>query len=152
MKIHKNIFLESERKQMLSLVKNKIKNLGDNFPGLQTPADLHKNTQAKTFYNKIKKYHKGYKVHKSWGLCSNGDLICWHKHTYPVVKSIVYILNSKNSMGPIFLEERKQSNWDKIKVTNCPQNSLIIFDSRLLHSTPCHLKEKRYSIAIDLID
>ena len=68
---------------------------------------------------------------------------------------MVYFLENKSNMGPMFLEKSKPPlAWDSIfqvNMSQCPENSLLLFDSDVIHSVPCHLKEDRYSIAIELI-
>ena len=47
--------------------------------------------------------------------------------------------------------ETEEDPTENIKIIECPQNSIHIFDSNVDHSVPCHLKEDRISIAMDLI-
>ena len=145
MNIHKNILLEKERKNILNFVKSKVKDLGSEYPGLQTDEDLHKSKELLPLLNKIKKYHKNYKIDKCWANYTKGNIIAWHSHS-DVDISIVYYLNNVSNLGTMF---KKQD--DLIEITECPQNSLLIFNSKLVHSVPIHLEEDRYSIAIDLI-
>jgi|TARA_R100000455_G_C6173159_1_gene53825 hypothetical protein len=145
MKVYKNILLEKERLEILKFVKTKVKDLGPNFPGLQSSPNLHQHKELKILINKIKNITKGYLIEKCWANFSNGDYICWHNHSY-CDKSIVYYLKNKLNIGTMFKKE-----GHNVQVSKGLQNSLLIFDSNLTHSAPCHLSEERYSIAFDLI-
>ena len=74
---------------------------------------------------------------------------------------IDYVLNNSN-LGKIIFEEledvnKKNINFlskkegHKLEVSEGVENSLLIFDSKLSHSVPCHLPDERYSITFDLI-
>ena len=105
------------------------------------------------FISKIKQYIQGYKIYKCWANFSVGDYIFWHQHPQPVVKSLVYYLVNNNNYGTMFRlkKETEEDPITNIKIVECPQNSIYIFDSNLDHSVPCHLKENRISITMDLI-
>ena len=62
-------------------------------------------------------------------------------------------LVNKNNYGTMFRlkRETEEDPTENIKIIECPQNSIHIFDSNMDHSVPCHLKEDRISIAMDLI-
>ena len=141
--------MEEERINILKFVKHKVKNLGEDFPGLQSDPNLHTFEEFKIFIEKIKKYLKNYRIYRCWANYSCGDYINFHNHPKPVVKSLVYFLENKNNLGPIFLEKR--GSFLRVNMLECPENSLLIFDGNKDHSVPCHLKEDRYSIALDLI-
>mgnify|MGYP003152950900 CR=1 FL=1 len=146
MEIYKDILLEEERRNILKFVKTKVKELGEKFPGLQSDPNLHTLKELKVFLKRIKKYLTGYKIQKCWANYSCGDYISFHKHK---VTSMVYFLENKSNMGPMFL--KKSKGFFQVNMSQCPENSLLIFDSGVIHSVPCHLKEDRYSIAIELI-
>ena len=152
MELHKDILLEEERRNILKFVKTKVKELGEKFPGLQSDPNLHTLKELKVFLKRIKKYLKGYKIQKCWVNYSCGNYISFHQHKEI---SMVYFLENKSNMGPMFLEKSKPHlAWDSIfqvNMSQCPENSLLIFDRDVIHSVPCHLKEDRYSIAIELI-
>ena len=143
MNIHKNVLSEKERKNILSFVKSEIKDLGSNYPGLQTHPSLHQNKKLFPLLEKVREYCDGYKIDKCWANFTKGDFVNWHTHPYDL--SAVYYLQNKYNIGTLFLHQKSV-----IEVTECPQNSLLIFNSKLVHSVPIHLKEDRYSIAIDL--
>ena len=154
MELYKDILLEEERRNILKFVKTKVKELGEKFPGLQSDPNLHTLKEFKVFLKRIKKYLNGYKIQKCWANYSCGDYISFHKHQGT---SMVYFLENKSNIGPMFLEKSKSRSplsWDslfQVNMSQCPENSLLIFDRDVIHSVPCHLKEDRYSIAIELI-
>lgn len=145
MKVYKNILLEKERLKILKFVKTTVKNLGPDFPGLQSLPNLHKHKELKTLIDKTKHITKGYQIQKCWANFSNGDYICWHNHV-DCNKSMVYYLKNKSNIGTMFKKDGL-----KLEISKGLQNSALIFDSNLTHSVPCHLFENRYSIAFDLI-
>jgi|TARA_R100001509_G_C4693595_1_gene157676 hypothetical protein len=144
MKVYKNILLEKERLEILNFVKTTVKDLGPDFPGLQSSPDLHQYKELKILIDKIKDIIDGYSIQKCWANFSNGDYICWHNHGY-CDKSMVYYLKNKSNIGTMFKKEGYS-----IEVSEGLQNSLLVFNSDLTHSVPCHLSEERYSIAFDL--
>ena len=145
MKVHKNILSKKERLKILKFIKTVIKDLGPDFPGLQSEATLHGCKKLEKLLDKINVIIKGYRVHRCWANFSNGNYISWHSHAY-CDKSLVYYLKNKSNIGTMF---KKKEN--KVEVTKALENSLLIFDSNLIHSVPCHLPEDRYSIAFDLV-
>ena len=145
MKVHKDILSKKERLKLLKFVKTTVKNLGPNYPGLQSLADLHKHKELKTFLDKIEPIIKGYMIQKCWVNFSCGDYISWHNHP-GCDKNIVYYLKNKSNIGTMFKKE-----GCKVEVKKGLENSLIIFDSNIIHAIPPHLPEERYSIAIDII-
>ena len=144
MKVYKNILLQKEKLKLLKFAKKVVKDLGDNFPGLQSSTDLHKYKELNYFLNKINPYIKNCKILKCWANYSTGDYLCWHNHQDSDI-SIVYYLKNKSKIGTIFKKKGMG-----VMVLECPENSICIFDSKLTHSVPCHLPEERYSIALDL--
>jgi len=150
MKLYKNILLETERKKLLKFCKTKLKNLGPDWPGLQSKNNLNIYPEVDLF-NKllVSKYVKGCSIQHQWVNYTEGNIINWHNH--PISKlSAVYFLKNPDNLGTIFRNEKY--SYDKITFTRCPQNSLLVFDSKKIHSQPCSPKKiKRYTIAIDLI-
>jgi hypothetical protein len=145
MNIYKNILKEQERLKLLEFCKTQVKDLGDKFPGLQSPPNLHKNKELKTFLSKIKLIIHGYQIKSCWVNKLTGEDLCWHQHPN-VDLSLVYYLKNKSNIGTMF-----KKSETKVIIKKCPQNSLLTFDSNLIHSSPLHLPEERYSIAIDVI-
>ena len=147
-----NVFTEEERIYILNFVSKKLENIFGS-PGLQTKPDLHTFREMDFFISRIKQYIQGYKIYKCWANSSIGDYIFWHQHPKPVVKSLVYYLVNNNNYGTMFRlkKETEEDPITNIKIVECPQNSIYIFDSNLDHSIPCHLKENRISITMDLI-
>ena len=147
-----NVLTEEERIYILNFVNKKLENIFES-PGLQTKPNLHTFREMDFFISRIKQYIQGYKIYKCWANFSVGDYIFWHQHPKPVVKSLVYYLVNNNNYGTMFRlkRETKEDPISNIKIVKCPQNSIYIFDSNLDHSVPCHLKENRISITMDLI-
>jgi hypothetical protein len=145
MNIYKNILKEQERLKLFKFCRTQVKNLGDKFPGLQSLPNLHKKKELKTLLDKIKLITHGYKITSCWVNKVTGEDLCWHQHPDADL-SLVYYLKNKSNMGTMF----KESDT-KVTIKECPQNSLLTFDSKLIHSSPLHLPEERYSIAIDVI-
>ena len=115
------------------------------FPGLQTSPLLHQHETMNELINKINPYHKKYDIIKCWANFSLGNTIGWHNHKGSD-KSMVYFLENKCNMGPMFKKEGHE-----VEIPKCPENSLLLFDSNLLHSMPCHLPQDRYSISFELM-
>ena len=55
-------------------------------------------------------------------------------------------LKNKSKLGTMFKQE-----GTKVMMTKCEENSMCIFNSKLIHSVPCHLPEERCSIAFNLV-
>ena len=144
MRIYKNILLKKDRLKLLKFIKTVVKNLGPNFPGLQTDPNLHTHKEILFLLRTIKKHLKGYTIQKCWANFSEGNYMNWHAHPECDI-SMVYYLKNKSDIGTVF---KKQGLG--VNVKKCPENSLLIFNSKLVHSVPYHLKEDRYSIAFDL--
>ena len=147
-----NVLTEEERIYILNFVNTKLESIHGS-PGLQTKPNLHTFREMDFFISRIKQYIQGYKIYKCWANFSVGDYIFWHQHPKPVVKSLVYYLVNNNNYGTMFRlkRETEEDPVSNIKIVKCPQNSIYIFDSNLDHSVPCHLKENRISITMDLI-
>ena len=144
-RIYKNILLKKDRLKLLKFVKKIVKDLGPDFPGLQTDPNLHTYKEILPLLKTIKKHLKGYTIQKCWSNFSEGNYIAWHSHPDCDI-SMVYYLKNKSDIGTVF---KKQGS--EVDVKKCPENSLLIFNSKLVHSVPYHLKEERYSITFDLI-
>ena len=146
MKVYKNILLEKERLEILNFVKTTVKDLGPDFPGLQSSPDLHQYKELKILIDKIKDIIDGYSIQKCWANLSHGDFIYWHKHDASD-KSIVYYLKSPKNLGVMFAK-----NKSGIEYTEGVENSLVMFDGSKEHSVPnSHKKMDRYTIALDII-
>ena len=145
-KPYKNILTESERLKLLEFVKIVVVDLGENYPGLQTNDAFHIYPKMKNLLNNIKKFHKDYKIIRCWANFSKGDFISWHNHITSDI-SMVYFLENKCNMGPMF----KIKEGIEVMITKCEENSLLVFPSNLVHSSPVHLPENRYSIAFEAV-
>ena len=149
MKIYKNILKEDDKKKIFKFIKKEVEDLGGSYPCLQTPNNIHLKSEMKSFVESVQKYIKPYKIHKCWGVCSVGNIICWHNP--PDCKySFVYYLHNPSEDGTIFLESSEY--YDVIKHTEGIENSLLKFDNLQKHSIPLTPKKiKRYTIAFDII-
>ena len=145
MKLYTDILLEEERIKILEAVKQHVKDLGPKFPGLQTPPFFHEHKTMQVLLEKIKPYYKKYDITKCWAYFSLGNIIAWHDHQ-GCDKTMLYFLENKCNMGPMLKKEGYE-----VEITRCPENSLLIFNSNITHSGPCHLPEERYSIAFEMI-
>ena len=145
METHTDILSEQERLKLLNFTKKNVQSLGRDHPGLQSFADFHKHEELKILIDKIKPFIKNYIIQKCWANLSNCNFIYWHKHG-DSDKSVVYYLKNKFNIGTMFKKE-----GHKLEVSEGVENSLLIFDSKLSHSVPCHLPDERYSITFDLI-
>jgi hypothetical protein len=145
MKLYTDILLEEERIKILEAVKQNVKDFGPKFPGLQTPSFFHQHKTMQVLLKKIKPYYKNYDIIKCWANFSLGNIISWHNH-HGSDKTMIYFLENKCNMGPMLKKEGCE-----IEITRCPENSLLIFNSNIAHSAPCHLPEERYSIAFEMI-
>jgi hypothetical protein len=155
MKVYKNILSKKERLKLLKFIKTKIIDFGPNHPGLQSGNNLHEYKELKFLLNKIKNIISNYKIKTCWANQSNGQFICWHQHP-GCDKTMVYYLKNKSNMGTMFKLDnsyvKRSDNYYDVKVTKGLENSLVFFNSDLVHSVPCHLPEERYSIAFELIE
>lgn len=153
-KIYKNILSRKERKKLLQYVRERVSNIGDEFPGLQTHPNLHLEKEMNFFMEKIQKYFGEYSVSRCWANQTDGSYVAWHKHyeneNFSTL-SIVYYLKNPTGMGVMF-NSLSDNNYHLIEYTKGIENSLIIFDNKLEHSIPNYPDRKiRYTIAIDLI-
>ena len=149
-KTYKNILTKEEQEKLFNFAKNKVENLGPNYPGLQSKNNLHTYKELSIFLQKIKKHINPINISGCWVNYTNGDHISWHNH--PSSKySLVYYLHNKDNIGVMF---RNMSNTDYhlIEYTEGLDNSMIIFDSSKIHSVPNSAKKlNRYTLIMDLI-
>jgi len=149
-KLYKDILSKKEQNNLLNFIKSNLKIWGESYPGLQTDPDLHLYNEMKPFLESTKKYYKNYSIAKCWGNHTKGDYISWHTHSQYSL-SIVYYLKNPNGIGVMFKDTSKTS-YDLITYTNGPENSLVVFESKKVHSVPNYYEQKdRYSIALELI-
>ena len=145
MKVYKNILSQKEKLKLFKFAKKIVKDLCSKYPGLQSLPNLHKCKELKNLLDKINPYMTGYKIIQCWANHSNGDYLCWHDHSDFDI-SMVYYLKNKSKLGTMFKQE-----GTKVMMTKCEENSMCIFNSKLIHSVPCHLPEERCSIAFNLV-
>lgn len=147
-KIFHNILTEEERKLLLKEINPLLMVVSNEFSGLQTGAHLHCLLLEKGHYNIIKKIIKKSKlsgeVDKCWVNYTDFDMrfINWHNHP-ETKKTLVYMLENPENLGTFFM-----INGKELRV-KCPENSLITFDPKMMHSLPNNVTKPRYSLAID---
>ena len=148
-KIFKNILNKKQKNKLLKFIKKEVKNLGPKYPSLQTDPDIHLKNEMKDFNQQIKKYIAPYKIYKSWGVCSKGEAIAWHRHL-GTKYSFVYYLHNPDNVGTMFLKPKEYYNL--VEYSKGLENTLLRFDGTQLHSSPnTYKKTKRYVIAFDTI-
>ena len=149
-KTYKNILTKEEQKNLFNFAKDKVKNLGPNYPGLQSKNNLHTYKELNIFLDKIKKHINSINILGCWVNYTNGDHISWHNH--PSSKySLVYYLHNKDNMGVMF-KDTSNTEYDLIEYTEGLDNSMVIFDSSKIHSVPNSVKKlNRYTLIMDLI-
>ena len=146
-----NVIPEEKRISLLNFLKPLHKNLGENFPKLQTTPDLHHLSEMDFFILKVKDilfdYHPKHSpchILKCWGNWTDGTYLNWHNHPESVF-SIVYYLKNEDKIGTAFRNNEKESQRKR------PENSLVIFPSDIPHSVPQTSQIiDRYSIAIEI--
>ena len=153
MDIKKYLDVLSKKQQfsILKLVNKKLTRI-PGCPGLQTHPDLHHYQELEPLIVKINKYTtENFKIIKCWANHTDGSYISWHTHNSDL--SIVYYLKNKESIGTVFCINNKIISLKGL------ENSLIIFDSKIIHSVPSIYpgdiekgkpKINRYSIAFEL--
>ena len=160
-KIH-NVLSNYERKKLIKevqpfLMNNEQMNMHYNnskfYPGKQTDPQLHLTaefgTVMKKILDKIKKEIKlNLEIRRSWINWSNGreDQMNWHHH---------YIFNDTSFAAVYYLKTIPFfSNGTLFEdgMVRVPQNSMIIFPSHILHTTPTNPFPfiDRYVMSIDL--
>ena len=151
--IFDDIFTNSERNKILKQFKPLLTNIQD-FPGLQTYANLHFVCKENNFYFdpfiKIKqRTNIKNSIFKSWVNYTDSELeyISWHDHmSSPFNMTCVYMLENPEKIGTWFLVN------EKIYKLKCPTNSLILFPTNLLHSVPGNIKKPRYTLAMEFME
>jgi len=146
-----NIIPEEKRTILLNFLKPLHKNLGENFPNLQTLPDLHHLKEMNFFILKVRDIfldhhpeHSPCDILGCWSNWTDGTSLNWHNHPEAAF-SIVYYLKNKDKIGTAFKDNEKESQRER------PENSLIIFPSSISHSMPRTSQViDRYSIAIDI--
>ena len=160
-KIH-NVLSNDERKKLIKEVQPflmtreelNIRYINSNFyPGKQTEDSLHLTPEfasvMKKILDKIKKEIKlNLEIRRSWINWSNGreDQMNWHHH---------YIFNDTSFAAVYYLKTIPFfSNGTLFEdgMVRVPQNSMIIFPSHILHTTPTNPFPfiDRYVMSIDL--
>ena len=156
-RVIKNVLKKNERKQLIKDCQPFLidgKELSKRFskgkyPGKQTLDNLHRHYPFILPLSHMislisKELNIGHlKVEKAWVNWCDGKDNVWHHHI-PFDYSVVYYMKTfplLNS-GTVFTDEG---------FIRCPQNSLIVFPSHLVHSVPKYrFGFSRYTLAMDL--
>ena len=146
-----NIISNNERKKLIVDCQDYLRDLGEDYPGLQTHANLHEHYEFFDVIVKItervsKILKKDLKPERSWINCDGGyvDHLCWHNHK-GFDYSMVYYMKTQ----PIL---RNSGTLFSKKFVRAPQNSAIVFPSFLDHTAPTYKFFPwimRYTLAID---
>jgi len=142
-KIHHNILSVNEKNNLLKMVKTKVYDRGEKFPGLQSDSNLHLDSATHPLLIKLEKLIPDNSViQKCWANYTTGNFKSWHTH--PGSFSVVYMLQNKSELGTVLKNEKEEVQ------TICPENSCIIFDNSINHSSPAaDFNLDRYTIAMD---
>ena len=145
-----NIISNNERKKLLVDCQDYLHDIGEDFPGLQTQANLHNHYEffdviVKMTERVSKVVKKDLKPARSWVNCDGGHTknLYWHNHKgYDY--SMVYYMKTQpllRNSGTLFAN----------KFVRVPQNGAIIFPSFLDHTAPTYIFPwtRRYTLAID---
>ena len=137
MKVHKNILSKKERLKILKFIKTVIKDLGPNFPGLQSEATLHGCKKLEKLFDKINVIIKGYKIHRCWANFSNGNYrdnvvhyisnsyIIQYKRTYSDNSFFGYNINYDFNSDSLLLKETRNYFGDQQYNYNSKKIELI---------------------------
>ena len=164
-----NVLAEEHRTFVLDIIKPLLFdgekagwNYSENYSGngMHTHPGLHLNPKLRLFYDRVVEdfktlVRKEPVIKNSWALWTNGQYVNWHTHqtlSMPdgtivpsgVDFSIVYYLKQHPTIG-------RSTQFEDGSAVTSPQNSLLIFDSKISHSVPSStIKINRYSIVIDV--
>ena len=148
----KNVFTNKQRRKLLKDCQPLIVDMGPQFPGRQTYAELHLHPDFTSSMNDIlgivyKEIGLSLVISKSWANWTNGNKkdIAWHIH--PSQYSLVYYMKTFPffSNGTLFEEP--------MGFVKAPQNSILVFPAKLRHTappSPFPFRFGRYTMAMDL--
>jgi hypothetical protein len=142
---------ERRRKQLIKECPPFLENLDEGeYPGRQTSANLHHNVKYRTFFLDLctlikDKSGLDVDISKSWINLTKGKKndMGWHRHYNCEYAGVYYIKTLPFfSNGTLF----------KHGMVRSPQNSLLVFPSKLWHTAPtCPFPFSRYTMGMDLV-
>ena len=153
-KLYYNILSKRERIELLKQIKPFLLDLGKDFPGLQSPPEMHYVYRMMELFDPTVKICKrigidNENVESMWGSFTDETTIGlnWHTHESPDDAdklSAVYMIENPDKCGTIFRINGEDYTFDM------PTNSLVVFPSHYIHTSP-ETKSPRYSLAIDIL-
>ena len=145
----KNVFTNKQRRKLLKDCQPLIVDMGPQFPGRQTYAELHLHPDFTSSMNDIlgivyKEIGLSLVISKSWANWTNGNKkdIAWHIHHSQY--SLVYYMKTPL---PFF----NNGTLFRKGLFKAPQNSIIVFPGSMEHTAPSSpFRFNRYSLAMEL--
>ena len=145
----KNVFTNKQRRKLIKDCQPLIVDMGPQFPGRQTYAELHLHPDFTSSMNDIlgivyKEIGLSLVISKSWANWTNGNKkdIAWHIH--PSQYSLVYYMKTPL---PFF----NNGTLFRKGLFKAPQNSIIVFPGSMEHTAPSSpFRFIRYSLAMEL--
>ena len=148
----KNVFTNKQRRKLIKDCQPLIVDMGPQFPGRQTYAELHLHPDFTSSMNDIlgivyKEIGLSLVISKSWANWTNGNKkdIAWHIH--PSQYSLVYYMKT-----PLPFFNNGTLFRLPIGFVKAPQNSLLMFNPDLEHTAPtCPFPIDRYAFAMEMV-
>lgn len=144
-----NVLEPHESKELVDIAEQHLKALSPIHPGYQTHefSEILNNLNKGYLIEKLIKQAnlRDYQLLKSWVNYSDANIkfTNWHTHNPPIRKSLVCYIKNPEQRGTIF-------NVDgHVFQDEAPENSMIVFNSSVLHTVPENITLPRYSLAID---
>jgi hypothetical protein len=152
-KIYYDIFSRKEKNLLINQMKPFLVDLGDQFPGLQSPPEMHQVYRVMGLFDPTIKICERIgidsgKVYKMWGNYKDitVDDVNWHNHENSEDDqqlSVVYMIENPGKLGTLFKIDGEDYTFD------LPTNSLVVFPSYYTHTSPI-TKYPRYTLALDI--
>ena len=149
--IIENVFSLKERWIMKRQLCPLVKDLGKDYPGLQSTANLHEDIETKKLFNFYEKLFKvcninNPKISKSWiNRADKFTISRFHNHICDnITTTIVYYLTNPEKIGTIV-----DIDGEKIHYKS-KENSILILPSHIKHKAP-RVNKTRYSVVVDLL-
>ena len=152
-KIYYNIFSKNEKKFLLDQLKPFLIDIGEGYPGLQSPPEMHQVYRIMQLFDPTIKICQrigvdNQNVIRMWGNFSDNktDGPNWHNHEDPEDDnklSAVYMIENPDKCGTVFRLDGEDYTFE------APTNSLVVFPSYYIHTAP-KTKSPRYTLAIDI--
>lgn len=143
-RIYQNILSDEERIGLLNESKKLLKDLGPEYPGLQTDPYLHLRLMNKKPIETLLSLSGYDSIYKCWVNYSDEDMenLVWHSHS-DIKCTSVYYLHNPEEHGTMFDID------GKIFQLNVPTDTLMCIPPDIRHSGPVNVTQPRYSLVID---